>query len=270
VLAERPTALAHDIAGPDGLIAAAAELEGADPEAILAWTFRGYEKVALVASFQAESIVLIDMASRLRPGVEVITLDTGRLPEETYDIIDVVQRRFPISLRVLAPEPAEVEGMVANHGVNLFYLSDELRHRCCEVRKGRPLARALRGHDAWVTGVRREQAASRSGIPVVARDDAHGGIAKVAPLAGWRRDEVWAYVDKRSLPTHDLYRRGYTSIGCAPCTRATRPGEDERAGRWWWEGTAMKECGLHFRASSAAAGEPLGAPVSQYAAGAGA
>ncbi len=245
----------------DELVAVAAQLEGADAEAIVAWTLRRYERVALVASLQAESIVLIDMASRLRPGVEVITLDTGRLPQGTYDIIEVVRRRFPITLRVVAPEPRETEAMVADHGVNLFYLSPELRHLCCAVRKSRPLARALRGYDAWVTGLRRTQTATRDGIPIVAGDDAHGGIAKVAPLAAWSRDDVWAYVRQRSLPTHALYGLGYTSIGCAPCTRAARSGEDERAGRWWWEGASMKECGLHRPSLPSSAKAPVTTPA---------
>ena len=135
--------------------------------------------------------------------------------------------------------------MSRTHGVNLFYLSPELRHTCCDVRKTRPLARALAGYDAWVTGLRREQSASRRATPVVSRDEGHGGIVKVAPLVGWRREDVWAHVRARDLPSHALYASGYTSIGCAPCTRATRPGEDERAGRWWWEGDSIKECGLH-------------------------
>jgi phosphoadenosine phosphosulfate reductase len=254
----------------DELLAVAEKLEDAEAETILAWTFRRYERVALVASLQAESIVLIDMASRLRPGVEVITLDTGRLPEETHDLIDVVRRRFPITLRVVTPEPADVESMVASHGVNLFLASPELRQLCCEMRKTRPLARALEGHEAWVTGLRREQTASRRGVPVLGRDAGPGGMAKVAPLARWRRDDVWAYVRRRSLPIHDLYARGYTSIGCAPCTRATEPGEDERAGRWWWEGASVKECGLHFPASPASAEDPVEASASPSAAGAGA
>jgi thioredoxin-dependent adenylylsulfate APS reductase len=229
----------------DDLDTAARELEGADAEAVLAWTFERFPRVAVVASFQAESVVLIDMASRLRPGVDVITLDTGRLPQETHDLIDRVRSRFPVTLNVVSPDPTELAEMSRTHGVNLFYLSPELRHTCCDVRKTRPLARALAGYDAWVTGLRREQSAIRRATPVVSRDEGHGGIVKVAPLVGWRREDVWAHVRARDLPSHALYASGYTSIGCAPCTRATRPGEDERAGRWWWEGDSIKECGLH-------------------------
>ena len=229
----------------DDLDTAARDLEGADAEAVLAWTFERFPRVAVVASFQAESVVLIDMASRLRPGVDVITLDTGRLPQETHDLIDRVRSRFPVTLNVVSPDPTELAEMSRTHGVNLFYLSPELRHTCCDVRKTRPLARALAGYDAWVTGLRREQSAIRRATPVVSRDEGHGGIVKVAPLVGWRREDVWAHVRARDLPSHALYASGYTSIGCAPCTRATRPGEDERAGRWWWEGDSIKECGLH-------------------------
>jgi thioredoxin-dependent adenylylsulfate APS reductase len=229
----------------DDLDTAARDLEGADAEAVLAWTFERFPRVAVVASFQAESVVLIDMASRLRPGVDVITLDTGRLPQETHDLIDTVRDRFPVTLNVVSPDPTELAEMARAHGVNLFYLSPELRHTCCDVRKTRPLARALAGYGAWVTGLRREQSATRRATPVVSRDDGHGGIVKVAPLVGWSREDVWARARARGLPSHALYASGYTSIGCAPCTRATRPGEDERAGRWWWEGDSIKECGLH-------------------------
>jgi len=230
----------------DDLTAAARDLEGASAEAILAWAFGRFERVALVASLQAESIVLIHIASRLRPGVEVVTVDTGRLPEETHALIDAVRSRFPVRLRVITPEPAAVESMTAEHGVNLFRRSPVQRHLCCEVRKTRPLGAALQGYDAWVTGLRRDQASSRVATPVVARDPAHGGIAKLAPLAAWSRDEVSDHVRAHDLPHHALYARGYTSIGCAPCTRATRPGEGERDGRWWWEDDPIKECGLHL------------------------
>jgi phosphoadenosine phosphosulfate reductase len=229
----------------DELAAATERLEDAPAEAILRWAFDRFDRVAVVASFQAESVVIIDIASRIRPGVDVVTLDTGRLPEATHDLIDVVHRRFPIRLHVVTPDPAETAAMTAEHGVNLFRRSPDLRHLCCEVRKTRPLDRALHGYDAWVTGLRREQSSTRSLTSVVARDHAHGGIAKLAPLAGWTREQVWRHLQAHDLPHHALYDRGYTSIGCAPCTRATRPGEDQRAGRWWWESDTVKECGLH-------------------------
>ena len=219
--------------------------EDRTPEEVLAWAYRTFRRVAIVASFQAESSVLIHMAASIVDRPEVVTLDTGRLPEETHDLIDRVRRRYPIRLRVQAPDAGEVAELVAVEGPNLFRRSVELRERCCEVRKVRPLTRALEGFDAWVTGLRRDQSAGRRSTPVVQADAAHGGIAKIAPLVAWRRDQVWAYIREHRLDYNALYERGYASIGCAPCTRPIGPGEDERAGRWWWEQSDVKECGLH-------------------------
>jgi thioredoxin-dependent adenylylsulfate APS reductase len=227
---------------------AARELEGRRPEAILEWAYRTFPRVAIVASFQAGSSVLIDMAASIEERPDVVTLDTGRLPEETHDLIARTRRRYPgMRLHVQAPDPGEVAEMVANDGPNLFRESVELRHRCCDVRKVRPLTRALAGFDAWVTGVRRDEAPTRAHTPVVEADAAHGGIAKIAPLVAWDRDRVWAYIREHELDHHELYDRGYRSIGCAPCTRPVAAGEDERAGRWWWESSGeVKECGLHL------------------------
>jgi phosphoadenosine phosphosulfate reductase len=229
-------------------VAARADVEsGAAPEAVLRWAYESFPRVAIVASFQAESSVLIDMAVRIRPHVHVLTLDTGRLPQETYDMIDRVRDRYAIEIEVVSPDAAELNQMVGSHGANLFLRSPDLRRLCCEVRKSRPLARALDGYDAWVTGLRRQQAATRSHTPVVAPDPEHQGLTKIAPLASWTKDQVWAYIHEHDLPVHPLYERGYTSIGCAPCTRATVAGEGERAGRWWWEAeNEVKECGLHW------------------------
>lgn len=226
---------------------APAELEAARAEDVLAWAYRSHRRVALVASFQAEAGVLIDMACRVTESPEVLTLDTGRLPEETHQVIEEFRDRYPIRLRVLTPDAEEVSTMTSAHGTMLFRQSVELRHRCCDVRKARPLARALRDFDAWITGLRREQTVERGATPVVASDPVHGGIAKVAPLASWSRDDVARYLVAHAVPLHPLYARGYTSIGCAPCSRPTVPAEDERAGRWWWERDAAKECGLHHR-----------------------
>lgn len=219
---------------------------GAAPETVLQWAYATFPRVVIVASFQAESSVLIDMASRIRKGVTVLTLDTGRLPQQTHDMIDRIRDRYGIGVEVVSPDAADVQYMVRNHGANLFYKSVEMRRLCCEVRKSRPLARALKGYDAWVTGLRREQAATRSQTAVVGPDPEHKRLTKIAPLAGWSKDQVWAYIREHDLPYHSLYDLGYTSIGCAPCTRATTKGEDERAGRWWWEENEVKECGLHW------------------------
>jgi phosphoadenosine phosphosulfate reductase len=217
-----------------------------EPESVLRWTYDNFSRVAIVASFQAESSVIIDLASRIRPRLHVLTLDTGRLPGETHDMIARVRSRYGIDVEVITPDPVETAEMVAAHGVDLFHESVELRLRCCDVRKSRPLDRALHGYDAWITGLRREQAATRATTPVVAIDVDHAGITKVAPLATWSKAQVWGYIRDHDLPYHSLYDHGYTSIGCAPCTRATVPGEDDRAGRWWWELDGVKECGLHW------------------------
>jgi phosphoadenosine phosphosulfate reductase len=224
------------------------DLDAATAAEVLAWTYANHRRVAIVASFQAESSVLIHLASQVVERPDVVTLDTGRLPEETHSVMDAFRDRFPIRLHVQAPDPAEVAKMVGEHGPNLFYRSVEHRQACCDVRKSRPLARALEGFDAWVTGVRREQGPTRSATAVVAADPLHGGIVKVAPLAAWTHDQVWEHIRANRLPVHPLYAQGYTSIGCAPCTRAVQAGEDERAGRWYWETGAVKECGLHWQA----------------------
>lgn len=218
-------------------------------EELVAMVFSTHRRVALVASFQAESGVLIDMAVRQGVRPDVLTIDTGRLPRETHEVIDEFRRRYDINLRVLTPEPTELTQLVSTHGPDLFRESVELRHSCCEVRKVRPLERALRDYDAWVTGLRRDQAASRRATPLVGADPAHGGITKVAPLADWTRADVEDYLERHDVPRHPLHAKGYMSIGCAPCTRPVAAGEDERAGRWWWEQGDNKECGLHVHAA---------------------
>jgi phosphoadenosine phosphosulfate reductase len=229
-----------------GLSLAASGLERASAEEILSWAYSRFRRLAIVASFQAESTVLIDMAAQLVEQPEVVTLDTGRLPQETHEQIDRELAAHRLRLHLVAPDPAEVSALAAEHGSNPFRRSVELRRLCCDIRKTRPLARALRGFDAWVTGLRRDQSESRSATPVVAEDAAHGGIAKIAPLVQWSEEQVWRYIRSRGLAYHELYDRGYRSIGCGPCTRAVGEGEDPRAGRWWWEQEEVKECGLHW------------------------
>lgn len=223
-------------------------LETLTPEELMAWTYRKYERVALVASFQAESVVLLHMATRIVPRPRVVTIDTGRLPEATHDYIESLRRRFGFDLEVLHPEPGEVAALVNMHGTNAFRKSVELRHQCCGVRKVVPLSRALQGYDAWITGIRRDQAETRRDVERLTVDRGHGGIAKLAPLALWTRADVLDYLAEHGIEPHPLYAEGFASIGCAPCTRAIAPGEDERAGRWWWESGADKECGLHWTA----------------------
>lgn len=225
----------------------AALYDDADPEEVLAWAFDHFDpqRLVLVNSFQIDGMVLLDMAHRLNPSVRVVTVDTGRLPQETYDLMETVRERYGVTVEVLVPEPSTVEAMVRRHGPNLFYRSLDLRLLCCEVRKVEPLKRLLRTVDAWVTGLRRSQWATRANIRKIELDHDHGGIVKLNPLADWSEEEVWDYARRHQVPVHPLYARGYKSIGCAPCTRPVAPGEPDRAGRWWWEKDGPKECGMH-------------------------
>ena len=199
---------------------------------------------AFASSFGAEDMVLLDLIDGLGLEVDVFTLDTGRLPEETHDLIARARRDYRRPIRVLFPDAAQVEAFVAAHGGNAFYDSIELRKRCCEIRKLIPLRRALQGKRLWITGLRREQSVTRADVAVLAHDAANG-LMKLNPLADWSEQDVWGYVERFDVPTNQLHRRGYPSIGCAPCTRAVQPGEDPRAGRWWWEQPTSRECGLH-------------------------
>ncbi len=228
-------------------------LSGATAAEIVQWALdRWHRRVALCTAFQAEGSVLLDMAWRLDRKVRVITLDTGRLPQETHDLIERVRWRYGIRVEVHTPHARAVESMVSADGPNLFYHSLDHRQTCCRVRKVEPLKRALSGLAAWMTGLRREQAPSRAGIRRLEVDKAHEGITKLNPLADWKHDDVWSYLEAHDVPHHALYDQGYTSIGCAPCTRAVQIGEGSRAGRWWWEAEgAAKECGLHFASQQA-------------------
>jgi len=219
-------------------------LEAAD---VLGQAFEalGPERVALSASFGPEDIVILDLLTEIVQRPRVFTLDTGRLPEETYALIERVRERFEIDVEVFAPDAEQVETMVAERGPNLFYRSLDDRHRCCDVRKVLPLRRALATVDGWITGLRRDQTGTRARTPKIGLDLEHGLIWKVAPLADWTEAQVWTHIRERDLPYNALHDRGYPSIGCAPCTRAIEPGEDPRAGRWWWESDGPRECGLH-------------------------
>jgi phosphoadenosine phosphosulfate reductase len=218
----------------------------APAEEILGWALREFprDRIAVCTSFQLEGMVILDMAWRIDPLVQVFTIDTGRLPAETLELIEQVRDRYRIRIEVLHPDANELSAFTTEHGVNPFYRSRELRLACCDLRKVRPLTRRLSTVDAWITGLRRAQSASRGATPVIAIDQAHGGILKVNPLAAWSLEQVEAYTLTHDLPRNALYARGYASIGCAPCTRAIAPGEDIRAGRWWWE-RGDKECGIH-------------------------
>lgn len=228
------------------------DFENLSAQEVLKWGIEKFrEKIAFLSSFSAEDIVIIDMivgiCKELKTEVNVFTIDTGRLPNETYDIIDKVRNKYGIKVKVYFPDYKEVESMVEMYGMNLFYESVEKRKLCCEVRKVKVLKRALEGLEAWITGLRRSQSITRVNVKKVEIDEVHGGIFKINPLADWNDEMVWNYIKENKLPYNNLYDKGYTSIGCAPCTRAVKKTEDPRAGRWWWESPEYKECGLHVK-----------------------
>lgn len=221
-------------------------LDEASASDVLAWAFDEFgSRIAISSSFQAEGLVILDLAVRIRPDVRVFTIDTGRLPQETYALIDEVRARYGINVELFFPDAAQVESMVRKHGLNLFYKDPALRLLCCHVRKVEPLRRALDGLNAWITGLRRTQGVRRTGVGKVEIDEEHGGIVKVNPIADWSTEDVQDYIRDNHVPMNALYEQGYRSIGCAPCTRPIAPGEDDRAGRWWWEAPEGKECGIH-------------------------
>ncbi|MFN3360995.1 MAG: phosphoadenylyl-sulfate reductase [Pseudanabaenaceae cyanobacterium] len=227
------------------------ELVGKSTTEILQWAVQQFgDRVALACSFGAEDMVLIDMLSRLGK-FKAFTLDTGRLHEETYQLMAKATRRYPqMELHIMFPDRAAVEQMVKEKGINLFYDSVENRKTCCYVRKIEPLSRALEGLDAWMTGVRADQTPHRATMEVVENDVipiSKRPIVKINPLLHWSYEQVWEYIRANQVPYNVLHDRGFPSIGCAPCTRAIEPGEDLRAGRWWWE-QDNKECGLHVTA----------------------
>ncbi len=206
-------------------------------------------------SFGAEGSVMIDLICRHDLGIPVLTLDTGRLPQATYDVIDAVEKRYGIRVQVVVPDNSEVESMVQEHGVNLFRQSVELRKRCCEVRKVHPLMRSLKGKQAWLTGRRREQSKGRAGLSSVESDPVYN-LTKYNPLLDWTWDDLWAYIKAYDVPYNKLHDAHYLSIGCECCTRAITVGEDERAGRWWWENDEIAaECGLHVMSLKEVSGE---------------
>ncbi|MFO1324233.1 MAG: phosphoadenylyl-sulfate reductase [Burkholderiales bacterium] len=222
------------------------EQRAADAAAALARISRAHAPAVFASSFGAEDMVVVDLIARHAPAIRVFTLDTGRLPEATLALVDRTRERYGIEVDVWFPDAARVESFVRAEGVNPFYRSVELRQACCAIRKTEPLARALAGKSAWITGLRRGQSVTRSDLAEQEFDAAHG-LPKFNPLADWSEDDVWAYLRANGVPYNALHDQGYRSIGCAPCTRAVETGEDVRAGRWWWENPDHKECGLHRR-----------------------
>ena len=206
-----------------------------------------HPKVGKASSFGAEDAVLMDMMMGINPEFRFFTLDTGRLPQETHDAIDAARRRYKARVEVLFPDAASVREMVDQKGQNLFYDSVENRKLCCRIRKVEPMNAVLETLDGWITGLRRDQTQARRDASMFQIDAAHGNMLKINPLIEWSWDDVWSYIRENDVPYNSLLDRGYPSIGCEPCTRPVRPGEDMRAGRWWWE-QGIKECGLHHGA----------------------
>ncbi|NOY50957.1 MAG: phosphoadenylyl-sulfate reductase [Chlorobi bacterium] len=223
------------------------QLEQATAEDIIAFfTSRFREKIALSSSMGLEDQVLTSMLVAQSPETGIFTLDTARLFPETYDLIDLTSKKYKKPIKVFFPDPAEVEEMVAEKGINLFYDSIGNRKLCCGIRKIKPLQRALKDLDAWITGLRRDQSVTRTEMNIV-EWDGNNGLIKVNPLINWTEEDVWKYVNDNNIPFNKLHKKGFASIGCQPCTHAIAQGEDLRAGRWWWENPETKECGLHAR-----------------------
>ena len=204
-----------------------------------------HRPAAFSSSFGAEDMVILDLLEELKLDVDVFTLDTGRLHEETHQLINQARKRYDRPVRIMYPDAADLESYALRHGDNAFYDSIELRKRCCEIRKVAPLRRALQGKRLWITGMRRTQSVTRADLELLAFDAQHG-LFKFNPLFDWTSEEVTAYVQRNNVPVNALHAQGYPSIGCAPCTRPVKAGEDERAGRWWWESAQSRECGLHL------------------------
>lgn len=223
------------------------ELENASPQDILKRVLPLFDqRIALSSSLGAEDQVLTDMLIKIDPNARIFTLDTGRLFRETYDLIDRTSRKYKNQIEVFFPNHQKVQSMVNSKGINLFYESVENRKECCHWRKIEPLQRAFSTLDAWICGLRASQAITRQNIDVIEWDE-NNQLVKINPLAQWTEAQVWDYIHTYKVPYNVLHDKGFPSIGCQPCTRAIEPGEDVRAGRWWWENPDTKECGLHKR-----------------------
>lgn len=219
----------------------------ASPQQLVEYVLKHFgDRIALATSFSAEDQVLTDMICNVARKPHIFTLDTGRLPQETYDVMDQTRKRYGIDIKVMFPDSELVEEMVTRSGPNLFYNSIDDRKLCCQVRKIEPLKRALAPLEAWICGLRSAQSTTRTDLQTVDWDDAFG-VVKVCPLADWSTDQIWKYIRDKDLPYNKLHDKGYPSIGCAPCTRPVAENQDIRAGRWWWEAPEHKECGLHLK-----------------------
>lgn len=216
---------------------------------VLEYFLKNYKnRIGFASSMGAEDQLLTEMIVGIDPSTRIFTLDTGRLFPETYDLIERTDARYKINIEVFFPEREQVEKMIAEKGINLFYESIENRRLCCHIRKIVPLKRALQGLDVWISGLRRSQSITRQDMKMVEWDEGNQ-LIKINPLLNWSEEEVWTYVKQNNIPYNPLHDQGFASIGCQPCTRAIQPGEDVRAGRWWWEKPENKECGLHLNDS---------------------
>lgn len=216
------------------------------PQDVLKWALDNlHPKLAMASSFGAEDVVVIDMMMKINPKARVFTLDTGRLNQETYDVMDEIRNKYNMNIEVMFPDSNEVEQMVRVNGMNLFYQSMGNRKLCCGIRKVHPLKKMLSSVDGWITGLRADQTEVRSSVHRIEIDPQHNGIIKVNPIIEWTWEQTWDYIKNNNIPYNKLHDKGYPSIGCEPCTRAIKPGEPLRAGRWWWETDPQKECGLH-------------------------
>ena len=204
------------------------------------------DKIAFASSLGAEDQVITDMLSSIDQSSKIFTLDTGRLFPETFDLIDRTSKRYAMPIQVYFPDAIQVEEMVKEKGINLFFDSVENRKQCCHIRKIAPLKRAFEGLDVWICGLRRDQSVTRTDVQVVEWDEANG-LIKLNPIVDWTEAQVWDYIKTNKVPYNRLHDKGFPSVGCQPCTRAIVEGEDLRAGRWWWENPETKECGLHAK-----------------------
>ena len=220
--------------------------ESKSAEQLIQWSMDQYGlKAGLACSFGMEDMILIDIIAKLKGPISIFTLDTGRLHEETYEVMEKVRSHYGLEIKTYFPNSEKVEKLLREKGFFSFKQNIENRKECCEIRKIEPLKRALSELDAWVTGLRRDQAVTRTETPKVLEDIDHPPLVKINPLADWTQTQVEAYIDQHKVPVNALHKKNFPSIGCAPCTRPIEPGEDIRAGRWWWENPEHKECGLH-------------------------
>lgn len=224
-----------------------ARFKDASLEEVLAYCLKAFQdRIALSSSLSIEDQALTKMIVDIDKSTRIFTLDTGRLFPETYQLIDRTNLTYNIKIEVFFPDYREVQRMVREEGINLFYNSIESRHRCCAIRKLEPLKRAFQGLDAWICGLRHEQSVTRKDMQLIEWDDQHG-MVKINPLINWTEQQVRDYIHQHHVPYNKLFDKGYPSIGCEPCTRAVKPGDDPRSGRWWWEAPDKRECGLHQR-----------------------